>query len=228
MPLPSPSAHPPRHSPLPSRPSCPQMPPEYGFLVSQPFSSLKKPSTKRKVPLTAECMATASTERIPEQPWGARAEGTLEPPEPGFCWPLPAGSLLSTRDHVVITKDSSGLPARNAAATAPTHPLPEGEDQSTGSQLALPNTSPCPAPAVPRQTDRPLPGRGPGCPRPCSLQGPVPQQSPSLGLRADRRRPSSLSFVDEGLQDTVSTSGSLVRGPPPQTSLPSLSSPSLV
>lgn len=130
------------------------MPPEYGFLVSQPFPSLKKPSTKRKVPLTAECMATAGTERIPEQPWGARAEGTLEPPEPGFCWPLPAGSLLSTRDHVVITKDSSGLPARNAAATAPTHPLSEGEDQSTGSQLALPNTSPCPAPASPdRLTD---------------------------------------------------------------------------
>jgi hypothetical protein len=61
---------------------------------------------------------------------------------------LPA-SLLSTRDHVVITKDSSGLPARNAVAATPTLPLSEGEDQGTGSQLVLPSTSPHPAPASP-------------------------------------------------------------------------------
>lgn len=159
------------------------MPPEYGFLVSQPSSSPKKPLTKGKVPLTAECMATASTERIPEQPRGARAGGTLEPPEPGLCRPLPAGLRLSTRDHVVITKDSSGLLARNAAATAPTHPLSEGEDQGTGSQLALPNTSPCPAPVYPdRLTDlslaEDLAAPGPAYPKALCL---------SLGLRAGRR-----------------------------------------
>lgn len=71
---------------------------------------------------------------------------------------LPA-SLLSTRDHVVITKDSSGLPARNALATAPTHPLSEGEGQAAGSQLVLPSTSACPAPVSPDRPTGPLPGR---------------------------------------------------------------------
>lgn len=46
----------------------------------------------------------------------------------------------------MITKDSSGLLARNAVSTPlPPHPLSEGEDQGTSSQLALPSTSPCSA-----------------------------------------------------------------------------------
>lgn len=66
---PCPAPCPPRYSPLLPRPSCPQLPPEYGCLLSQPPPSTKKPPTptKNKVPLTAKCMAMAGTKRIPEQ-----------------------------------------------------------------------------------------------------------------------------------------------------------------
>lgn len=98
------------------------------------------------MPLTAECMATAGAERIPEQPPGEpKQEGRWSHwSQASAGLSLPA-SLLSTRDHVVITKDSSGLPARNAVATAPTLLVSEGKHQAAGSQPVLPSTSPCSA-----------------------------------------------------------------------------------
>lgn len=124
---------------------------------------------------------------------GANAGGTWEPPEPGLCRPLPAGFSFAAQhtDHVVITKDSSGLQARNALAAAPTHPLSEGEGQGTGSQLALPSASGCPAP---ESLDKPIgtspwqgkPTQGTWLPRALLSPRPVPLQDPSLGLPIDR------------------------------------------
>lgn len=114
-------------------------------------------------------------------PRGARAGGTPLRSRASAGLSLPA-SLLSTRDHVVITKDSSGLPARNAVATAPTHARSEGEDQDTSSQLAQPNTSPLSCPSVSKQAE---PTQGTRLPQALLSPRLCAPAKPQLGLPTD-------------------------------------------
>lgn len=153
---PCPAPYSPRHSPLPPRPSCPQLPPECDCLASQPPPSPKKPPAKGEVPLTAECMATVGTERIPEQPQGSqsrREAGAAEPPEPqpGLCWPLPAGF---TAQHTRSCCDYKRLLWAPSQECAPPPPPIHSQRARTGRW-------PCPAPLpvlphVPRDTSRNL------------------------------------------------------------------------
>lgn len=148
---PCPAPHGPRHSPLPPRPSCPQLPPECDCLASQPPPSPKKPPAKGEVPLTAECMATVGTERIPEQPQGSqsrREAGAAEPPEPepGLCWPLPAGF---TAQHTRSCCDYKRLLWAPSQECAPPPP-PIHSQRARTRALALPSTSPKPCPTSPQ------------------------------------------------------------------------------
>lgn len=126
--------------PGPAVPSCPRVwPPD----VPAP----------RSPPPKARCHSQPSAwpQRAPREfqnsLGGARAGGKPEPQSRASAGLSLPALQLSTRDHVVITKDSSGLPARNSAATAPTHPLSEGEDP--GHQQPAGPARHLPAPASP-------------------------------------------------------------------------------
>lgn len=139
--------------PAPAVPSCPQLPAKGGCLVSQPPPSPKKPPAKGRLPLTAECMATAGTERIPEQPLGSQSGRKAGATGAG---PLPASPCrlrcsAHTRDHVVITKDSSGLPARNVGPPPP--PFHSQRARTRALAAGWSCLAPLPAPPQRPQTD---------------------------------------------------------------------------
>lgn len=128
----------------PAVPGCPQN-------VAAWRPSPKKPPAKGKVPLTAECMATAGTERIPEQSWGEleREGSRSHRSRASLRRPLPAGFAAQHTRSCCDYKRLLWAPSQERRGHRPHHPLSEGEDQGTGSQLALPSTSPCPAPVSP-------------------------------------------------------------------------------
>lgn len=165
----------PRRSPVPPRPSCPQLPPECGCLASRPPPSPQKPPAKGEVPLTAECMATVGTERIPEQPQGSqsrREAGAAEPPpEPGLCWPLPAGF---TAQHTRSCCDYKRLLWAHSQECCRRRPHPSTLRGQGPGHWPYPAPLSLPRPSVPRDRARTFlcrvgPRRGPGCPRPCLL-----------------------------------------------------------
>ncbi|XP_055293164.1 synapsin-1-like [Moschus berezovskii] len=96
-------------------------------------------------------MATASTERIPEQSWGEleREGSRSHQSRASLCRPLPAGFAAQHTRSCCDYKRLLWAPSQERRGHRPHHPLSEGEDQGTGSQLALPSTSPCPAPVSP-------------------------------------------------------------------------------
>lgn len=179
----------------PAVPSCPQS-------VAAWRPSPKTPPAKGKVPLTDECMATAGTERIPEQSWGEleREGSRSHRSRASLRRPLPAGFAAQHTRSCCDYKRLLWAPSQERCGHRPHHPLSEGEDQGTGSQLALPSTSPCPAPVSPDRLAGTSAWRGE------HTQGALcSSRTPAWAcLQTDGQpsRPPSLPLVERGLESS--------------------------
>lgn len=178
--------------PGPAVPSCPQS-------VAAWRPSPKKPPAKGKVPLTAECMATAGTERIPEQSWGEleREGSRSHRSQASLRRPLPAGFAAQHTRSCCDYKRLLWAPSQERRGHRPHHPLSEGEDQGTGSQLALPSTSPCPAPVSPDRLAGTSAWRGE--PTQGALRSSRTPAWACLQTDGQPSRPPSLPLVERGL-----------------------------
>lgn len=199
-----------RFLPGPAVPSCPPSVAVPGLLPAP-----RSPPPKVRCHSQLSAWQQWALREFQSRPRGARAGGKPEPlrhrSRASAGLSLPA-SLLSTRDHVVITKDSSGLPARNAVAAAPTHPLSEGKDQGTGPAQHL--SLPCPS--VPRDTGKNLSlaswahTGGLAAPGPAfseALCPAEPQPGRTCRWMDSQRKPPSLPLVKKSLEDAAEPIG---------------------
>lgn len=181
---PWPALHPPQFSPLPPRPSCPQLPLECSYLVSQPSPAPRSPPPKARCHSQLSAWQQRTPREFQNSPGGTRAGGKLEPPEPGLCRPLPAGFAAQHTRSCCDYKRLLWAPSQERCSR---HPHPStlrgrgpGHRQPAGPAQ---HVSP-PCPSGPRQTggDFFLVGRA-------HTGGLVPQALPSPEVLCSNRTP---------------------------------------